>query len=381
MNDHTSTRAEWKTRLLRIAEPVLARLACGRLRAEMPIECIDPASRPAFSQLEIVARILVGIAPWLELAGGNRDADARRLADLAKSGLAMAADPQSSEAFNFTKGAQPLVDAAFLAEAFLRAPNSLWRELGTETQRRLVEGMRATRCIQPYENNWWLFAAIIETFLMSIGEDHDQSRLDTALHKHEQWYVGDGTWGDGPEFHWDYYNSFVIQPMMADIFAVIGDQSAWQDSARKTMERSLRYAAVLERLIAPDGSFPAIGRSLAYRCGAFHLLAQSALLHRLPPGIPPGRARRALTMVIRRTLDAPNTFDADGWLRVGLCGHQPNLGEHYISTPSLYLCTCAFLPLGLPDSDPFWTDDEMPTTSEMAWSGIHIPADSAHKER
>ncbi|MBS5660135.1 MAG: DUF2264 domain-containing protein [Clostridiales bacterium] len=23
--------------------------------------------------------------------------------------------------------------------------------------------------------------------------------------------------GDGPAFHWDYYNSYVIQPMMYDI--------------------------------------------------------------------------------------------------------------------------------------------------------------------
>ncbi len=379
--DRPSLREEWKARVLRLAEPVLGRLASGRLRAEMPIEGNDPASRPDFSQLEVVARTLVGMAPWLELARENEDADALRLAEMARAGLALAADPKSSEAFNFTKGSQPLVDAAFLAEAFLRAPHSLWRKLDEETQHRIVEGMRATRSIQPPENNWWLFAALIEAFLITLGEEHHKDRLETALHKHDLWYVGDGTWGDGPEFRWDYYNSFVIQPMLTDIFEVIGEQPEWLGSAQKTQERSLRYAAVLERLVAPDGSFPVIGRSLAYRCGAFHSLAQSALLHRLPTSIPPARARRALTLVIRRTLDAPDTFDANGWLRIGLCGHQPGLGETYISTASLYLCTCAFLPLGLPDVDPFWTDDEMPTSSEMAWSGINISADSAHKEQ
>ena len=33
------------------------------------------------------------------------------------------------------------------------------------------------------------------------------------------WYKGDGVYGDGPPFHWDYYNSFVIQPMLLNILA------------------------------------------------------------------------------------------------------------------------------------------------------------------
>ena len=61
----------------------------------------------------------------------------------------------------------------------------------------------------------------------------------------------------------------------------------------RILERARRYAAILERLIAPDGSFPAIGRSLAYRCGAFHLLAALALRRQLPDGARrPGRFAR-----------------------------------------------------------------------------------------
>jgi hypothetical protein len=43
-------------------------------------------------------------------------------------------------------------------------------------------------------------------------------------------------------------------------------------NGRRIDERAKRYAAVQERMIGPDGTFPPIGRSLAYRCGAFHLL-------------------------------------------------------------------------------------------------------------
>ena len=120
--------------------------------------------------------------------------------------------------------------------------------------------------------------------------------------------------------------------------------------------RAVRYAAVLERLIGPDGTFPPLGRSITYRAGAFHLLAQMALQHSLPTGVHPAQVREALTAVLRRTLDAPGTFDPRGFLTIGLTGHQPGLGETYISTASQYLTSAALLPLGLPPHDPFWSD-------------------------
>jgi hypothetical protein len=156
-----------------------------------------------------------------------------------------------------------------------------------------------------------------------------------------------------------------------------GESPAWTEIAVRVEQRARRYAAVQERLIAPDGSFPPIGRSLAYRCGAFHLLAQSALRRRLPDGVSPAQVRGALTAAIRRTLDVPGTFDTNGWLQIGLCGHQPGAGEPYISTGSLYLCSVAMLPLGLPPGDEFWSAPAQPWTSARAWSGQAFPIDHA----
>ena len=65
----------------------------------------------------------------------------------------------------------------------------------------------------------------------------------------------------------------------------------------------------------------------------------------------------------------------NGWLQIGLAGHQPALGEPYISTGSLYLCSAAWLPLGLPPDDPFWSHPPQPWTSQTIWSGKDIPAD------
>jgi hypothetical protein len=260
----------------------------------------------------------------------------------------------------------------------LRAPGELWDKLDSATKTNLVHSMLATRAIQPGFNNWLLFSATIEAFLSHAGEKWDPMRVDYAIRQHEEWYKGDGLYGDGPQFHWDYYNSYVIQPMLLQVMDTISKVSkSWSSLSANVQTRAVRFAAIQERIIAPDGSFPAIGRSLAYRCGAFHHLATMALRKDLPPGISPEQVRGALTAVIRRTLEADGTFDDKGWLRIGLCGHQPTIGETYISTGSLYLCAEAFLPLGLPASDPFWSGPAKPWTSQQAWSGAPVAIDHA----
>jgi hypothetical protein len=130
-------------------------------------------------------------------------------------------------------------------------------------------------------------------------------------------------------------------------------------------------------LIAPDGSFPAVGRSLAYRFGAFHHLADMAMRHQLPETVKPPQARCALRAVMERCLDAPGTFDESGWLTIGLCGHQPAIAEPYISTGSAYLCAAGFLPLGLAANDEFWTGAEMDWTAKRTWSGQNVASDHA----
>ena len=76
-------------------------------------------------------------------------------------------------------------------------------------------------------------------------------------------------------------------------------------------------------------------------------------------------------------MEAPGTFDEKGWLRIGLAGHQPGLGEPYISTGSLYLCSAIFLPLGLSPDDAFWSEPEAEWTSKKIWAGLDQPCDHA----
>ncbi len=287
--------------LIRIGDPVLTALSENKLKELMPVERSPHAwdERTHVTYLEAFGRTLAGMAPWLEL--GPDDTEEGKLREtyiqLALKSIKNAVDPEAKDYMNFTQGGQPLVDAAFFAEALIRAPNQLWGRLDASTQQNILKELKKTRDISPYYMNWLLFSATIEAALLKFEGKADVLRLEYALIKHDEWYLGDGMYGDGPDFHWDYYNSYVIQPMILDILSVLKEKKElvkhWVNKdqfinkSHVFLERAQRYAEVQERLISPEGTFPPIGRSLAYRCGAFQLLSQIALMQQLPDNMNP----------------------------------------------------------------------------------------------
>lgn len=362
--------------LCKIADPVLVALSKNELRKTMPVECATGAleGRKQVTYLEAFGRLLSGMAPWFELEPDDTAEGKlrKKYLDLALTGLHNATDPASADYMNFNKGGQPLVDAAFLSQALLRAPNQLWGKLDKETQRNLIRELKSTRVIRPPQTNWLLFSAMVEAALMKFDDSADQMRIDYAVRQHMTWYKGDGIYGDGENFHYDYYNSFVIQPMLIDILRTTGNEKTIY---QEVLRRAQRYAAIQERLISPEGTFPAIGRSLAYRFGAFQSLAQTALMKSLPAEVKPQQVRAALYTLIKKQIQAPGTFDEKGWLQIGFYGHQPNIGETYISTGSLYLCAEGFLILGLNAADDFWKGPDAEWTQQKIWNGRAIPID------
>ena len=375
-------REYWLHLLQRLTQPVLGNLAAGTLRRNMPVECVtgDPGDRRKYTHLEALGRLLAGIAPWLEApleAGPERDLQ-QKYAGLARDAIRMGTDPASPDFLNFKDGSQPVVDCGFLAQALLRAPNELWKKFDPGVQRNFAAALESSRVITPGFNNWLMFSATVEAALAVMGQRWDAMRVDYAVRQHQQWYVGDGVYGDGPRFHWDYYNSYVIQPMLVDVLRALAPRSRSLEAfLPDTLARARRYAVIQERLISPEGTFPAIGRSITYRTGALQVLAHMALLGELPAPLTGAPVRSALTAVMKRLLEAPGTFDAGGWLTIGLCGHQPHLGENYISTGSLYLASTVLLPLGLPPAHPFWAAPAADWTSRRLWRGQDSAADHA----
>ncbi len=373
-----SERETWIGYARTLAEPVWRLLAARRLMKELP-PIPGREDRTPYAPSEAFCRSFAGLAPWIELGLRNESvrAELGDLIGLASEALAAGMDPDSPDFFPFGQPGQPLVEAAFLAHGLFRAP-TFWQSLDARVQEQTFQALASTRVTTPPRMNWLLFTGIVEAFLACQGQPYEQAGIDDALDEHERWYKGDGAYGDGPWFHHDYYNSFVIQPMLIDILdALNGWSGKTHPMTEAVHKRFVRYAAVQERMISPEGTFPPIGRSLAYRFGVFQHLAQAALQERLPDGLAPSQVRSALSCVIKRSLAMPGTFTDDGFLNIGIAGHQPSVGEHYISRGSCYLCCTALLPLGLPPEHPFWSGPDMDWTARRVWSGQDIAKDEA----
>lgn len=383
MND----REYWVKKLVQMAEPVILNLSENNLRKNIPIGRSTVAlasSREFITHMESVGRTFAGIAPWLELGRDSTQEGKLRgkYIDMSCKALSNSVDPQSADYFNSTATRQILVNSAFLIQGLLQAPTQLWGNLDSLTRSRLIEQWKSTRTMKPGNNNWLFFCAMVECGLKEFSGEWNFDIVKRAITAHQKWYKGDGIYGDGEIFHLDYYNSYVIQPMMLQVLEVMRKyKTELSEFYLVELPRFIRYAEIQERMIAPDGTYPLIGRSITYRLGAFHVLAQSAYRKILPASINEGQVRAALTAAMRRQLDQPGTYDENGWLTIGVCGEQPELGDSYLSTPCLYLSSLVFVPLGLPADDSFWTSPSQPWSSVKAFSGSRdIKIDTFLKE-
>jgi hypothetical protein len=200
------------------------------------------------------------------------------------------------------------------------------------------------------------------------------ARLKSAIKHARKLYVGDGFHSDnGPKMRFDYYSSIVITPGLWDILETaeacgVKQPQHFLDDIRK---QTVRQAEILESFISPEGTFPIMGRSAAYRAAGFHTLAFAAWKGILPEEtLPLGAVRNALTSILERTLN-PDSFDHEGggWLLPGITAHQPRTSEAYIHTGSLYMCLLPFATLGLPINDPFWTKESENWSQKKLWNG------------
>jgi hypothetical protein len=375
-----SDRQFWLAELDKMVRPVISSLAHDSLRILMPkvvSKRVDNRdNRIQVQYVEVLGRILSGIAPWLQGEGGSAEEVALRsqYRQWALEGIHHALDSTASDYMRFDLGGQQLVDASFIALAFVRSP-WLWEHLEKGDQARLVKALKSTRQFRPVFSNWLLFAALTESFFAKYGYEWDPMRVDYALQQLEQWYVGDGMYSDGTSYAFDYYNSYVIHPYLTAITDIVGTKTNnYSGMIGKIRKRNERYAVIQERLINSDGTFPATGRSIIYRGAVFQHLANLALLKRLPQQLAPAQVRCALTAVIKKTLESPSTYQS-GWLTIGLYGSQPDLADVYNNQGSMYLATNIFLPLGLPATDPFWADAPAKWSAQKIWGGEDFPND------
>jgi hypothetical protein len=365
-------RIFWVETLQKIALRVLMDIKKDSLRKNMVLES-KSAEAIKFAYFSAFARVFNGIAPWLEL-GPNQSEEGRlreNYINLTIEAISVAVNPKKNDYMFYTESKQSLVDMAFFAQGLLRAKNQIWLNLPMDVQAKIITELKNTRLIAPYENHWILYTSLIEAALLEFTGECDKERLIYAIHKfRDQWYIGDAIYKDGEDFASNYYNSLIIHPMLNDILIVMRKYGLSDGEFLDVqLMRSSRLSSQLERIISPEGNYPIIGKSISFRTGIFHTLAQASLLKVLPRNIEPAQVRSALTQVLRNLFEGNQNFINGSWLALGLNGHQEDIAETDINTGSLYLCCAVFLPLGLDPNDPFWTNEFEEWTSLKAWNG------------
>lgn len=383
-----SDRELWAGVLYQMAAPVLSNMSEGKLQENMLVE-LSPTwdgRDKRVTYMECFGRLMAGLAPWLSLPDDDTAEGIQRkqLREWALKSYAQSVDPESKDYLLWRKEGQPLVDAAYIAESFLRGYDALWVPLDDLTKQRYIAEFQQLRRVDPPYTNWLLFSSTVECFLKKAGAQTDYYRITSALRKVDEWYVGDGWYSDGEDFAFDYYNSFVIHPMYVECLEVMtngGKQNIWNvkgGNFPNALKRMQRFGMILERFVSPEGTFPVFGRSITYRTGVLQPLALLSLRGWLPKELPAGQVRAAMTAVIQRMFGDNRNFNAEGYLTLGFNGSQPNISDWYTNNGSLYLASLAFLPLGLPADAPFWTDAPQPWTSKKAWGGEDFPKDHAY---
>ena len=352
-------------------------LAQDSLKEKMPV-----SSNQDYQYLEAFGRTFCGMSRWLDLKDdSNEDSIRDNYRELAVRGISNGFNSQSKDCFNIKNGIQPLVDAAYLAQGLIRCPR-VWNLLDDSTKLNVINSFQSLRRIEPFGNNWQLFASMIEVFLYQKTGICDEKRLLNGVFSFIYgFYAGDGLYGDGNDFVFNYYNSYVIHPMLLDILLSIQnfDNDMIKECLDLEMKRYARYVQLLERQIMSDGTMPVYGRTVTCRLGALHAMAEFVCIVDSIPNLSMGQLRSAMTAVLKRQLREKD-FDSQGFLLVGYQGEQPSLAEDYISKGSGYHCATFFLPLGLSPAHPFWMEPGEDWTSRKVYSGGIVEKDEAYIE-
>ncbi len=380
-------REYWCSQAYKMAQPVLENMARGELQKNMQLE-VSPnwdGRNKKVAYMEAFGRLMAGIAPWLTLPDDDTPEGVQRkqLREWALAAYKNAVDPQSPDYLAWRGHGQALVDAAYVAESFIRGYDALWVPLDEVTKKRYLEEFQQLRRVEPPYTNWFLFSSTIESFLAKAfgTKEYDDFRVMMPIRKVEEWYVGDGWYADGPVFAFDYYTSYVFHAMYLETLKNMidanqrGTRLEYQKYYDRALKRAQKFAIILERFISPEGTFPVIGRSTPYRLAALQPLALMAWYQKLPGDLSNGQVRAALTQVMHRMFDQQNNYNEGGYLTIGFCGSQPGTADWYTNNGSLYMTSLSFMPLGLPADHDFWTCEAQPWTQVKAWGGQPFPKD------
>jgi hypothetical protein len=353
-NNPLRDRADVVRALRDLWEPIRPRLA--EEGASVSLGATQAYYGEPGSSIEVIARPLWGLAA---LAAGGNDFPGW---PLLRQALADGVDPQHPQFWGEAPDlSQYFVEMAALAFGMIMAREQLWDPLERRQRENLLHWMAVINRKPVVDNNWLFFRVLVNMAFERVGGPFDESRLTADLDRLEQFYLGDGWYGDGASGNRDYY-----VPMGFHFYGLFHARirgEADPERAERFRRRAEDFAPHFAAWFAPDGSALPFGRSLTYRFtqGAFWGVCAWADL----PVLPWGQLKGIFLRHLRWWLAQP-IFSDSGLLTIGY--RYPNLivADSYNSPGSTYWACKFFLPLALLENHPFWQAEEEP------WAGPGI---------
>jgi hypothetical protein len=312
---------------------------------------------PRVARLELVSRLLWGLAPLA--AGGGKHPGWQQI----RAEIVRGTDPSSAGFWALaTTRDQRIVESAALGFALALAPDELWRPLTGPQRASFAHWLRTAASAEAVDNNWRLFATLVNLGLSSVGESYDRDVTASSFRRIDAFYQGDGWYSDGVTGNpFDYYGPWAIH-FYSLINAAHGGIDA--DTASRVRERARLHAGEFVHWFAADGAALPFGRSLTYRfaqCSFFGALAYAAEGEGGDPAeaLTWGQVRGLWARNLRWWSQQP-ILHGDGTLSIGYAYPQPQMSEAYNAPGSPYWAFKAFLPLALPADHPFWVAEEEP---------------------
>ena len=355
-------RADAAVLVRQLYEPLLPGVSTGGARVRIG-EDVAHYERVC-SELEGFSRPIWAIAPLL--AGGQTFPHL----ELIQRGLANGSDPAHPEYWGPVGDRdQRAVEMAAIGYALAVAPKHFWEPLSDAARRNLGAWLSAVQRVEVHDSNWRFFVVLVQEGLRKVGLPVDERVRNAHLDRLDEFYLGDGWYGDGPEGFIDHYNGFALH-CYGLLLAALDDG---RDRARseRYLERAARFAKDFRYWVADDGASLAMGRSLTYRFGMASFWGALAVAN--CEALPWAEIRGLWARSVRWWLAQP-MLDPVGRLTVGFRWPNALMMEEYNAPASSYWAMKAFLPLSLPETHPFWRAEEAPAPDDLESEVASMPA-------
>jgi hypothetical protein len=338
---------------------------------------------PDFAQLRLPGRAswaglandgLEGYARTFLLAGfriagdGGTTGRAARLLERYRRGLLAGTDPASPTAWPvIVDHSQQMVEAAAVAIALHETRPWLWDTLDDHERGRVMAWLEGMTGKQIWQNNWLLFQAVTEQFLLSAGGRGDPAEIERCLEVVDGWYLGDGWYTDGPGRNFDYYIGWAMHLYTLWWTRIAGDDGGRQAVYR---ERLRAYLEQYQYFFAANGAPVHQGRSLTYRFACAAPLWLGQLFDASP--LTPGQTRRLASGVLRHFTER-GVPDERGLLSLGWYERFLPVTQPYSGPGSPYWASKGFAGLLLPPDHPVWTDTESAVPVDTGDQAVAMP--------